>query len=202
MSINGTRRTQILERRHWIFDMDGTLTHAVHDFDAIRAELGLPPGEPILEALDRLPAHEANPLWQQLDAIEVELARKATPQAGVATLLTSLHARGCKLGIVTRNSLANVHETLTACDLRGFFPEPHIKDRDSGAPKPQPDALLELIQYWGAASDDVVMVGDFLYDLQAGRAAGVATIFVDYDGTSQWASHADISVTRLDQLLG
>lgn len=182
--------------------MDGTLTHAVHDFDAIRDELGLPPGEPILEALDRLPAHEAKPLWRQLDAIEVDLARKATPQAGVATLLTGLHGRGCKLGIVTRNSLASVRETLHACELQSFFPELHIKDRDSGAPKPRPDALLALIRYWGAASDDVVMVGDFLYDLQAGRAAGVATVYVDYEGTSQWSAHADMCVTRLDQLLG
>ena len=181
--------------------MDGTLTHAVHDFDAIRAELGLPPGEPILEALDRLPAAEAQPLWEQLDAIEVELARRAKPQAGVATLLTSLRERGCKLGIVTRNSLASVRETLLACNLQSFFPEPHIRDRDCGAPKPQPDALLALIQHWGATSDDVVMVGDFLYDLQAGRAAGVATVYVDYDGTAQWSTHADISVARLDQLL-
>ncbi len=181
--------------------MDGTLTHAVHDFDAIRAELGLPAGEPILEALDRMPAHESQPLWEQLDAIEVKLARKATPQAGVDTLLAGLQARGCKLGIVTRNSLANARETLRACRLQSFFPEPHIKDRDSGAPKPQPDALLALIAHWEAASDDVVMVGDFLYDLQAGRSAGVATVYVDYAGTSQWSAHADISVTRLDQLL-
>ena len=201
MSVNGARRGQILERRHWIFDMDGTLTHAVHDFDAIRAAWGLPPGEPILEALARLPDHEAQPLWEQLDAIEVELARKAQPQAGVETLLANLHARGCKLGIVTRNSLANARETLYACNLHGFFPEPHIKDRDSGAPKPQPDALLALIHHWGAVCDDVVMVGDFLYDLQAGRAAGVATVYVDYAQTSQWSAHADVSVTRLDQLL-
>ena len=35
---------------HWLFDMDGTLTIAMHDFDAMRAELGLPVGVPILEA--------------------------------------------------------------------------------------------------------------------------------------------------------
>lgn len=182
--------------------MDGTLTHAVHDFDEIRATLGLPPGEPILEALHRMPTHEAEPLWEQLDTIEVELARKATPMLGVEQLLASLHQRGCKLGIVTRNNLVSVRETLQACRLSTFFPESHIKDRDCGAPKPHPDALLELMQLWQAPSEDVVMVGDFLYDLQAGNAAGVATIYVDYANTAQWSGHADISVTRLDQLLG
>ena len=36
-----------------IFDLDGTLTVPALDFDAIRAEIGLPPG-PILESLERL----------------------------------------------------------------------------------------------------------------------------------------------------
>ena len=42
---------QLTRRPCWIFDLDGTLTVAAHDFDAIRAELGLPQGRPILEAL-------------------------------------------------------------------------------------------------------------------------------------------------------
>ncbi|MEY4949417.1 MAG: hypothetical protein RL698_1628, partial [Pseudomonadota bacterium] len=41
--------------RHWIFDLDGTLTVAMHDFDAIRTALDLPTGRPILEALAELP---------------------------------------------------------------------------------------------------------------------------------------------------
>ena len=39
------------ERKYWIFDLDGTLTVAVHDFTATRRELDLPPGKPILEEL-------------------------------------------------------------------------------------------------------------------------------------------------------
>ena len=42
-------------RRHWIFDMDGTLTVSAHDFEHMRRELGLPPDVPILEALHALP---------------------------------------------------------------------------------------------------------------------------------------------------
>jgi hypothetical protein len=37
-----------------IFDLDGTLTEPVLDFDAIRAEIGLLPGLPILEQLEAL----------------------------------------------------------------------------------------------------------------------------------------------------
>lgn len=35
--------------RAFIFDLDGTLTLAVHDFEAIRRSLGIPAGVPILE---------------------------------------------------------------------------------------------------------------------------------------------------------
>ena len=38
-------------QRVWIFDLDGTLTLPAHDFDRIRAELGLRPVWPILEQL-------------------------------------------------------------------------------------------------------------------------------------------------------
>ncbi|MCZ7597637.1 MAG: hypothetical protein M5U09_07745 [Gammaproteobacteria bacterium] len=39
---------ELARRTCWVFDMDGTLTHAVHDFDDIRRRLDLPEGLPIL----------------------------------------------------------------------------------------------------------------------------------------------------------
>ncbi len=194
-------RRDILARRHWIFDMDGTLTVAVHDFEAIRAELGLAPGVPILEALAGMPADEAAPLWERLDAIELGLARGARAMPGVAELLETLSRRGVRLGIVTRNKFECAQATLAATGLDGFFPQAWIMDRAAGAPKPQPDALLHLMRLWGAPGDDVVMLGDYLFDLEAGRAAGAATVYVDYKGSGEWRGHADLHVERLDQLL-
>ena len=54
--------------------MDGTLTHAIHDFDAIRSELGLPQGKPILEAIASLPAKDAADVAARLDTLEYEIA--------------------------------------------------------------------------------------------------------------------------------
>ena len=45
--------------RHWVFDMDGTLTVAVHDFPAIKRGLGSPQEDDILHHLAALPADEA-----------------------------------------------------------------------------------------------------------------------------------------------
>lgn len=49
-------------RSHWVFDLDGTLTVAVHDFAAIRQELSIPDGCDILGHLAALPEHRARPL--------------------------------------------------------------------------------------------------------------------------------------------
>ena len=38
-----------------IFDMDGTLVDSRLDYDAIRREMGLPAGMPILEGLEQVP---------------------------------------------------------------------------------------------------------------------------------------------------
>ena len=55
--------------RGWIFDLDGTLTVAQHDFPAIRRELGIPADADILEYLGTLPIAERQRLNQQLDRL-------------------------------------------------------------------------------------------------------------------------------------
>ncbi len=67
-------KNQIAGARHWIFDMDGTLTISAHDFEYIREQLGLPPQVPILEALNAMPEDQSAPLWERLDALEQHFA--------------------------------------------------------------------------------------------------------------------------------
>ena len=45
----------ILTRKHWVFDLDGTLTLPVHDFSIIRQVLGVPQGNDILGYLAPFP---------------------------------------------------------------------------------------------------------------------------------------------------
>ena len=60
--------------RHWVFDMDGTLTVAVHDFAAIRRALDIPAQADILEYLAALPEQEATARHAWLLAHEREQA--------------------------------------------------------------------------------------------------------------------------------
>ena len=188
-------------RRHWIFDLDGTLTVSAHDFEHIRRELGLAPETPILEALNAMPADEAAPLWEQLNELEFYYAGKSSLMEGAPQLLQRLHDDGCQLAILTRNTMPVVRQTLNACKLEHFFPVDHILDRDSCIPKPSPDGIRRLLEFWQAAADDTVMVGDYLYDLEAGKAAGVATVHVDSRGVGTWPEVTDIRVEGLGEII-
>lgn len=191
----------LLAHRHWIFDMDGTLTLAVHDFDAIRAELGLPEGRPILEALAERRDGERAALTRRLDAIEERLAREARPQPGAEALLRALADRSAQLGILTRNSRENALLTLETAGLAAYFLPEDVLGRDEAAPKPSPDGVLQLLARWRAEAGAAVMVGDYRYDLLCGRAAGTKTVYLDPSGRFDFSELADLRIRRLDELL-
>ena len=189
-------------RGHWIFDLDGTLTVSAHDFEHMRRELGLAPQAPILEALQAMSESKAAPLWEMLNELEFYYAGKASVMQGAKELLQKLHANGRQLAILTRNTMPVVKHTLQACKIDHFFPLDHILDRDSCIPKPSPDGVKRLLEFWQADADDTVMVGDFLYDLEAGKGAGVATIHVDTRGDVDWSEFTDIRVEELGEIIG
>lgn len=189
-------------RRHWIFDLDGTLTVSAHDFDHIRRELGLEPQTPILEALNAMPAAEAAPLWESLNELEFYYAGKSSVMDGAEQLLQVLHDSGCQLAILTRNTMPVVEQTLKACRIDHFFPFEHILDRDACIPKPSPDGIKRLLEFWQADADDSVMVGDYVYDLEAGKGAGVVTIHVaTRSDRGDWPEVTDIRVEGLGQII-
>jgi HAD superfamily hydrolase (TIGR01509 family) len=192
--------SQLAERKGWIFDMDGTLTVANHDFEAIRVALDLPAGQPILESLAQLPPSLAAPKWQQLNDIELEIAASTQPQPGAEALLKQLRSGGKRLGILTRNRKNIAQITLDAANLLHFFEPEAILSRDCCAPKPEPDGIHQLLQAWNLGPQEGVMVGDYVFDLLAGRNAGTATVHLDVAGEFAWPEHTDYSVKSLAQL--
>lgn len=188
------------QRNHWVFDMDGTLTASSHDFEYMRKELGLKSNEPILEALNAMPDKQSAPLWLKLNDLECHFAGESTLMPGVPELLEKLKVRGAKMGLLTRNIMPVVETTLNACGIDQFFPIQHRLDRDSCAPKPSPDGINYLLNDWQAQPSDAVMVGDYLFDLQAGRNAKVATIHFDPSGNFSWPEMSDICIRQFSEI--
>lgn len=191
----------LLACKYWIFDMDGTLTLAKHDFSAIRQALGLPPDQTILESLAALPPATAAPIYQRLQAIELEIANLSEAAEGAHELLSYLSAQGARIGVLTRNSALNTQVTLEAAGLAQHFAPIDLISRDCAPPKPHPAGIQRLLAQWQAAPHEAVMVGDFVYDLQAGRAAGTATLYIDPSAEFPAREQADWCISSLMELL-
>lgn len=165
--------------RHWVFDMDGTLTLAVHDFPAIKVALQIPPEDDILTHLAALPADEAAAKHAWLLEHERELALGAQAAPGAVELVQDLVARGHRLGILTRNARELAHVTLQAIGLADCFAVEDVLGREDAPPKPDPGGLLKLAQAWDVAPPRMVMVGDYRFDLDCARAAGAHSVLVN-----------------------
>jgi HAD superfamily hydrolase (TIGR01509 family) len=186
------------DRRVWLFDMDGTLTVPVHDFMYARRVLGIDPGQDILTALAGRPPREREAAEGWLRAWEMELAVEARPQPDAVQLVEHLARAGCQVGVLTRNTRAVALRTLQSIGLRSFVAHDDvILGRDSARPKPHPDGILQLLRWFGVSPDEAVMVGDYLHDVRAGRAAATATVLVCRHGERGWEQEADLVVDRL-----
>lgn len=175
---------------HWVFDLDGTLTLAVHDFAAIRRHLGIPEQADILHHLAELPATEREAKHAWLFEHERELAVAARPAPGAVALIRRLHEEGRPLGILTRNARDLALLTLAAIGLEDCFAPAAVLGRDEAAPKPDPGGLLRLAELWQVAPARLVMVGDHRYDLECGRAVGCHTLQVNQPG-DPWPAARD-----------
>ena len=186
-----------------IFDLDGTLADSQLDFGAMRREMELPADMPILEALVRLPPAQAERCQQILH--RHELAGASGPPCCRASLelLEILKARNIHTAIATRNSRPITDITLQRLSL----PFELSFTRDDGPIKPDPWAVLQACDRWRIEPRHAVMIGDYRFDIECGRAAGSHTVLLthpndpaDYPNTEQ----ADLllrSLADYEQLL-
>ena len=195
-----SKNHNLLKRKYWIFDLDGTLTIAVHDFNAIREELGIPEGQPIIKTLESLPLKESRNKKKKLQEIEEKLALNASPAPGVKKLLETLNSQNYFFGILTLNSKENAWTTLKVLGLSEYFTRGSVIGRWCAEPKPSPNGIKKLLNHWNVFANEALIVGDYLYDLQVGRAAEIATVHVDPSGSFEWPDLADISVCSLKEL--
>jgi len=189
--------------RHWVFDMDGTLTLAVHDFEAIKRALDIPLADDILGHLAALPDAVAAAKHAWLLEHERELALTSQPAPGAIELVRALHERGCRLGILTRNAHALALLTLRAIGLDDCFAVADVIGRDEAPPKPDPGGLLHFAKTWQVAPSELVMVGDYRFDLECARAAGARSVLVNL-AENPWpelADHFAVDCRALQQVL-
>ena len=159
-----------------IFDLDGTLVDSRLDFAAMRRDMGLAEDIPILEGLARLAPSEADRCRRILLKHELAGAERAGLLPGVAELCHRLTTRRIRQAIATRNSREITQATLAKFNLR-FDP---VITRDDGPVKPDPWPVQHACSLWGTSPDETVVIGDFRFDIECGRAAGSHTVLLTH----------------------
>lgn len=155
-----------------VFDMDGTLVDSQLDFARIRDDLEIPPGQGVLETLTGMQGEAAERAWQILHDHEMTGARLAKWMPGAQEALAALEEKRVRFGVLTRNSRQAADLVSQQLGLRTRW----LLTREDAPPKPNPTALRNLCREWGLSPGEVAMVGDFHYDLDAGRNAGCRTV--------------------------
>lgn len=186
-----------------LFDFDGTLTEPGSlDFPALRQALGCPEGRPVLEFIEALPAEEQRSAARAvLDEFERRSAENSRPNRGAEELLDYLRRSNVKVGILSRNSLRSILRALE--NFRGTQPGDFtvILSRDDPfVPKPSPEGIRAAAARMGILPENLLVVGDFLFDIQAGRSAGAPTVYLtNGDPDPRTAMLADFTVARLEE---
>jgi phosphoglycolate phosphatase len=199
-----------------LFDLDGTLADTAPDLagamNRLRAARGLDPTpyevlRPVASAGARGligAAFGLKPGDDGYDELrdtflanyESALAVDSRLFDGVAALLAALESRGIRWGIVT-NKAARFTDPLVpliglahaSCVISGDT-TPHAK--------PHPAPLLEAARRLGLAPEQCWYVGDDLRDVQAGKAAGMATVAAAWG----YCGHAEPATWDASALIG
>lgn len=161
--------------RGLIFDLDGTLVDSQLDFDLMRREMDLPPGR-ILESIAALPQERGRQCMEILKRHEVAGAERATLLPGVELLLQKAAQRSIPIGIVTRNSREISLAVLSRLQLTYDI----LLTRDDGPIKPDPWGVRQICERWNVPARQVVMIGDYMFDVLSGRGAGTRTVLLTH----------------------
>lgn len=158
-----------------LFDMDGTLTRPMLDFDAIKRDMGIG-SRAILEAMAEMASHERQRCEAILDRHEEHAAENSELNEGCEETIDLLRSRGVRMALVTRNSRRSVDTVLQKHGLDFEC----IISRESCTPKPDPAAVHNACEMLQTLPDSAWMIGDGRYDIEAGNAAGVKTVWVSH----------------------
>jgi hydrogenase expression/formation protein HypE len=165
-----------------LFDFDGTLTKPdALDFSVIKKTIGCPEEIPALEFIESIsnPQKKAE-AFKELNLFESRAADDSEPNPGAEKLIQTIHSMNLPMGIITRNNIDSVKKALnnfSGIDLDDFD---IVITRDYPVkPKPSPEGILLAARKLKIEPRHILMVGDFVFDIDAGRSAGTLTALLD-----------------------
>jgi HAD superfamily hydrolase (TIGR01549 family) len=181
-----------------IFDMDGTITAPYFDFTTIKEAAGI--GD--VDMLDYLRA-ATGAEYERVRAVLMKFEEAGVAEAklnrGARKLLAFLAKRKMPTALLTRNSRKSVEGVCRRLKVKFDI----TVTRDDGPHKPAPEPIWEIARRWGARPGEVLMVGDYKWDVECARNAGApSALLIDGEEEPDWAKDADYIIRRLTEVIG
>ena len=148
-----------------------------------------------------VPEYGPDELLALLD--ETGAQAEGVPVVPLAGFLQGLSESGLRTGVATNDTESTARAQLKRAGVEHRFD--FIAGYDSGfGGKPAPGMCLAFADHVGLEPSQVVMVGDSLHDLAAGRAAGMKCVGVltGVAGENELAPHADTVLPDIGALPG
>jgi HAD superfamily hydrolase (TIGR01509 family) len=180
-----------------LFDMDGTLTRPMLDFPRIKAEMGIG-DRPILEAMAQMAPGDRAMAEVILRRHEEDAAERSELNEGCHELLQWLDGRRTRVALVTRNSRRSVRTVLRRHRLSVDV----LITREDARFKPDPEPLHRACWRLGLDAAEAWMIGDSHHDIEAGRAAGMPTVWISHGRERYFTAEPTWTKRDLCELLG
>lgn len=188
-----------------LFDFDGTLTRPGSlDFNAIRIAVGCPTDLPILEYIETLrnqPKAYDN-ACSILDQFELDAAAKSFPNTDAEDMIDFLKGKRLHLGILTRNNRRALEcaflnfKRISPADFTSILTREDVMRQ-----KPHPEGVHLSAKLMGIKPWEMLVVGDYLFDIHAGQDAGARTAFLDNGNATRYpCPRPDYLIRRLGEL--
>jgi HAD superfamily hydrolase (TIGR01549 family) len=177
------------------FDLDGTLIKTNVKFHEYRRRLGNIQGD-ILEYIKTTDAATQQRLYGVIDDYEKAIQRDCTLNDGVLDAIDYLTTNNIKMGIITRSTQ---HHARAVIEKLGI-PISLAIGRDTTTPKPSGDSLLLLSNMVSVPLGKMLFVGDYLWDILAGKEAGVKTVLYLNNNLPDFSCTPDYTVQHFHQI--
>jgi hydrogenase expression/formation protein HypE len=170
-----------------LFDFDGTLTKpGALNFPLLKETIGCPSDSPVLEFIESLPTRsQRDEATAVLERFEKDAAAISKPNPGAQDLIHYLRSKALAVGIITRNTLLSVKRSLKNfkdIDISSF--DIVISRETPVRLKPSGDGIILAAEMLKIDVNQMIMVGDYIFDIHAGQTAGCVTVFIDYKNAS------------------
>lgn len=182
----------------FLLDWDGVLAETKLNFSGIRERYYGGRPVPLLEAAELLSDEERASMMSDLRELEMAGAENAVPVNGAVELLQFLDSREMPYAIVSRNCMDSIK---LAAEKTGIKLPEHVFGRDNCEwLKPDPRMLVNAANAIGVPVGQCVLAGDYLYDLQGARRAGMRAVLVQRP-EHEWYAWCDADYPTLSSFV-